>query len=443
MNFMKINPANHIAGTITLPGDKSISHRAAIFSALANGESMIENFSSAADCASTLQCLQALGVEIKRDGTTIFIKGVRKNGFQKPVKDLDCGNSGTTVRLLAGVLAGQNFESVLTGDESLSIRPMKRVITPLGMMGAKIESENNCLPLKIYGKNPLRSIEYEMPVASAQVKSCVLLAGLNADGITKVRSPKSKVQSPTSRNHTEIMLNNLGAEIEEEFLECDGEFVHQVSVSDESVLAAKDFYVPSDISSAAFFAVAAACLKNSELVIKNVGLNPTRTAFLDVLKRFGANFEILNLTENGGEIIGDLRVFEKNECLVANNLIGGEIIANLIDEVPILAVFGTQIENGLEIRNAAELRVKESDRIAAVVENLKRMKAKVEEFPDGLRVHKSNLKSAKIESFGDHRIAMAFSIAALLAEGETEIVGAESANVSFPEFFKTLAEITK
>ena len=313
MNFVKINSVNYVRGTIKLPGDKSISHRAAIFSAMANGESKIENFSSAADCASTLECLQTLGVEIRREDATVFIKGVGKNGFQKPATNLDCGNSGTTVRLLAGVLAGQNFESVLTGDESLSVRPMKRVITPLEKMGAKIESENNCLPLKISGKNPLRAIEYEMPVASAQVKSCVLLAGLNADGITKVRSPKSKVQSPTSRNHTEIMLKNLGAKIEEDFLEIDGDFIHQVSVSGDSVLTAKDFYVPSDISSAAFFAVAAACLKNSELMIKNVGLNPTRTAFLDVLKRFGAKFEILNLTENGGETIGDLRIFGKIE----------------------------------------------------------------------------------------------------------------------------------
>ncbi len=441
---MKIKSANKISGEINLPGDKSISHRAAIFSAMANGESKIENFSSAADCASTLECLRTLGVEIERENSAVYIKGVGKNGFQKPSKKLDCGNSGTTVRLLSGVLAGQNFDSVLIGDESLSIRPMKRVITPLEKMGAKIESENNCLPMKIFGKNPLDAIEYEMPVASAQVKSCVTLAGLNADGITKVQSPKTGNQTPSSRNHTEIMLKNLGAEISEEFLESGGgEFVHQVSVSGKSVLTAKDFRVPSDISSAAFFAVAAACLKNSDLLIKNVGLNPTRTAFLDVLKRFGARIEILNENENGGEIIGDLRVFGKDEIKTENTLIGGDIIANLIDEVPILAVFGTQIEGGLEIRNAEELRVKESDRIASVVENLRRMNATVEEFPDGLHIEKSDLKGAKLESFGDHRIAMAFSIAALFATGETEISGAESANISFPEFFKILADIVK
>lgn len=438
---MKIKSAQSINGTIDLPGDKSISHRAAIFSALANGESKIENFSSAADCASTLECLKNLGVEISRENSTVFIKGVGKKGLIKPLGELDCGNSGTTVRLLSGVLAGQDFDSVLIGDESLSIRPMKRVITPLEKMGARIEAENNCLPMKIHGINPLQPIEYEMPIASAQVKSCVLLAGLNSDGITKVQSPKTKDQSSSSRNHTEIMLKNLGANLEEEFVEQKGEFVHQVSVSGDSVLTAKDFFVPSDISSAAFFAVAAACLKNSELVIKNVGLNPTRTAFLDVLKRFGAKIEILNQKENGGEIIGDLRIFGKAETESEYNLIDGEIIANLIDEVPILAVFGTQISGGIEIRNAEELRVKESDRIKTTVENLRRMNATVEEFPDGLRVEKSDLKGAELDSFGDHRIAMAFSIAALFAEGETEIGGAESASVSFPEFFDVLAKV--
>lgn len=440
---MKIKSAESLKGTINLPGDKSISHRAAIFSAMAVGESKIENFSSAADCASTLECLKNLGVEISQTDSTVLVKGVGKNGFRKPRKELDCGNSGTTVRLLSGVLAGQDFDSVLTGDESLSVRPMKRVITPLEKMGAKIEAENDCLPMKIYGKNPLCSIEYEMPVASAQVKSCVLLAGLNSDGKTKILSPKTTDQKPSSRNHTELMLKNLGANLEEEFVSENGEFVHRVSVSGDSILTAKDFFVPSDISSAAFFAVAAACLKNSELVIKNVGLNPTRTAFLDVLKKFGAKIEIQNQKENGGEILGDLRIFGKGEFEPENNLIGGEIIANLIDEVPILAVFGTQIEGGIEIRNAEELRVKESDRIKTTVENLRRMNATVEEFPDGLRVEKSKLKGAQLDSFGDHRIAMAFSIAALFAEGETEIGGAESAGVSFPEFFDVLAKVVK
>jgi 3-phosphoshikimate 1-carboxyvinyltransferase len=239
------------------------------------------------------------------------------------------------------------------------------------------------------------------------------------------------------------MLRNLGAKIEEDFIVSGEDFIHQISIHGDSVLRASDFFVPSDISSAAFFVVAAACLKNSDLTIKNVGLNPTRTAFLFVFKIFGAIFEILNNQENGGEKIGDLRVFGIDDKDAENNFIGGEIIANLIDEVPILAVFGTQIGGGLEIRNAGELRVKESDRIKATVENLKRMNASVEEFHDGLRVEKSALKGAAVESFGDHRIAMAFSIAALFAEGETEITGAESANVSFPEFFQTLAEVTK
>jgi 3-phosphoshikimate 1-carboxyvinyltransferase len=441
---VKIKPAKRVRGEINLPGDKSISHRAALFSALAEGNARIENFSTAADCRSTLECLSAMGVEVRREGATVHIKGVGKNGFQKPEKALDCGNRGTTARLLAGALAGQMFETVLTGDASLAARPMKRIITPLCRMGAEIESETGSLPLKIRGRKRLRAIEYEMPVASAQVKSCVLLAGLNAAGITTVISPKTEKARPSSRDHTERMLKNLGAAIKEEFIETAEGFVQRISISGDSVLTARDFRVPSDFSSAAFFAAAAACLKNSELVIKNVGLNPTRTAFLDVLKMFGAQLEILNARDEGGEPVGDLRVFGGSELKASTGgplLIRGETIANLIDEVPILAVFATQTAGGLEIRDALELRVKESDRIKAVVENLKRMNAAVEEFPDGLRVERSHLKGARIDSFDDHRIAMAFSVAALLAEGETEIAGAGCAEISFPEFFEVLAKI--
>lgn len=442
---MKIQPAKSLHGTIKLPGDKSISHRAAILSAMATGEARIENFASSADCASTLECLRDLGVEIEKENSTIFVKGVGKNGFQKPEKKLDCGNSGTTMRLLAGVLAGQNFDSVLTGDASLSKRPMRRVIEPLGEMNARIEAENNCAPLKIFGKNPLRSILYKMPVASAQVKSCVLLAGLNAKGESAVQSPQSAVKKPNSRNHTELMLRFLGAELEEDFIESDGGFVHRVSIDGNSRLVAKDLRVPSDVSSAAFFVVAAACLKDSEIVIKNVGLNPTRTAIIEVLQNFGAGIEILNRAEICSETVGDLLVRGRKKLApqIDSNKIEGDVIANLIDEIPILAIFGTQLENGLEVRGAAELRVKESDRIRAVVENLRRMNAKVEEFPDGFRVEKSDLKGAKIDSFGDHRIAMAFAVAALLASGETEIIDHECAGVSFPEFFQTLAHTVK
>ncbi len=442
---MKIKPANHLQGNIKLPGDKSISHRAALFSALAIGETKIENFASSEDCRSTLNCLKDLGIEISRENSTVFIKGVGKNGFVKPEKELDCGNSGTTVRLISGILAGQTFDSILFGDESLSMRPMKRVIEPLSRMNAKIKANENLLPLQIFGRNPLKAISYKMPVASAQVKSCVLLAGLNADGITTVQSPESEIKVATSRNHTELMLEYLGAKLEEKFIETDQGFIHEVSIDGNSNLTAKDLNVPSDISSAAFFLVGAACLEKSEIVLQNVGLNPTRAAIIEVLQKFGAKIEILNKREMCGELVGDLRVIGKLSFTppADSNIISGEIIANLIDEIPILAVFGTQIESGLEIRNAEELRVKESDRIAATVENLRRMNADVEEFNDGLRVGKSNLEGAKVDSFGDHRIAMAFAVAALFAKGETEIINPECAAVSFPEFFDCLAEIVK
>jgi len=438
---MKIRSANYLSGTINLPGDKSISHRAALFAALAIGETRIENYATSEDCASTLNCLRNLGVPIKQENSTVYIKGVGKHGLTKPVKPLDCGNSGTTMRLLAGILAGQNFDSVLIGDESLSKRPMRRVIEPLTQMGAKITSENGCAPLKIEGVNPLQPISYKMPVASAQVKSCVLLAGLNADGKSVIRNPKSKIQSPTSRNHTELMMRYLGAEIEESFTEAEGGFIQEISINGNTELRAKNLNVPSDISSAAFFIVAASCLINSEIVLENIGLNPTRTAIIEVLQRFGADIKILNQREICNEAVGDIAVRGRENFAppTVSNIIDGDIIANLIDEIPILAVFGTQLENGLEIRGAAELRVKESDRIKSVVENLRRMKADVEEFPDGLRVGKSDLKGAAIDSFGDHRIAMSLAIAALFAKGETEISGAESAGVSFPEFFQTLA----
>ncbi len=445
---MKIQPAKSLRGKIALPGDKSISHRAAILSAMATGKTRIENFATGADCASTLNCLQSLGVEIKRENSTIFVKGVSKKGFQKSKTALDCGNSGTTLRLLAGVLAGQNFDSVLTGDESLQKRPMRRIVEPLTEMGAKIQAENNCAPLAINGRNSLESVIYQLPVASAQVKSCILLAGLNARGKTEVRSPpitNYELQVPNSRNHTELMLQYLGAEIEENFVETENGFVHQVLLEGNSKLTANNLQIPSDISSAAFFIIAAACLKNSEIVLQNVGLNPTRTAIIEVLRGFGAEIEVLYQREICNETVGDLLVRRRKNFApgVSSNIIGREIIANIIDEIPILAIFGTQIENGLEIRGAQELRVKESDRIAAIVENLRKMNADVEEFPDGFLVKKSNLKGAQLNSFGDHRIAMAFSIAALFATGETEIAGAECASVSFPEFFQVLRQISK
>jgi 3-phosphoshikimate 1-carboxyvinyltransferase len=432
---MKIQPAENLQGKINLPGDKSISHRAGLFSALATGETRIENFATSADCASTLSCLAQLGVEIRREDSTVFVKGVGKTGFKATESVLDCGNSGTTVRLLAGILAGQSFDSVLIGDESLSVRPMKRVIEPLSEMGASIEATDNHLPMKIFGKKPLKAISFEGKVASAQVKSCVLLAGLNADGKTSV------LEKTPTRDHTERMLRWFGVDVEESERE-NGKLI---AVQGAANLTAKDLLVPSDVSSAAFFLVAGACLKGSEIILPNVGLNPTRNAIVEVLKDFGAEIEIFNLKEIGNEPIGDLRVSGngKLQSKLASNVLRGKIIANLIDEIPILAVFGTQIEGGIEIREASELRVKESDRIKSVVENLRRMNARVEEFEDGFRVEKSELKGARVESFGDHRIAMAFAVAALFATGETEIADAECAAVSFPAFFETLKSVTK
>jgi 3-phosphoshikimate 1-carboxyvinyltransferase len=432
---MKIQPAGKLKGTINLPGDKSISHRAALFSALARGETRIENFATSADCASTLSCLEQLGVEIKRANSTVVVKGVGKTGFRESANPLDCGNSGTTVRLLAGILAGQRFDSVLIGDESLSKRPMKRVIEPLSAMNAGLEATENHLPMKVRGRNPLRAISFAPPVASAQVKSCVLLAGLNSDGQTSV------LEKTPTRDHTERMLRWFGVAVDE----TEQENGRLITVSGESELTAKDLIVPSDVSSAAFFLVAAACLKDSELVLPNVGLNPTRNAVVEVLQDFGAEIEVFNEREIGGEPVGDLRVRGRGRLpsKASANVLRGKIIANLIDEIPILAVFGTQIEGGLEIREASELRVKESDRIKSVVENLRKMNAEVEEFEDGFRVAKSDLKGAPVDSFGDHRIAMAFAVAALFAAGETEIADAGCAAVSFPAFFDILQSVTK
>ncbi|MCU0239092.1 MAG: 3-phosphoshikimate 1-carboxyvinyltransferase [Pyrinomonadaceae bacterium] len=419
-----------LRGTLELNGDKSMSHRAAMFSAIANGETKIENFSSSVDCSSTLACFEQLGIEVKREKSTVYVNGKGKNRLQKSAEKLDCGNSGTTMRLISGILAGQNFDSSLIGDESLSVRPMKRIIEPLSLMNAEIKSSENHAPLHIFGKNPLQAITYEPSVASAQIKSCVLLAGLYADGTTTV------IEKTPTRDHTERMLRHFGVQVDVQD--------EKISVSGDAELTANNFLVPSDISSAAFFLVAASCLEGSELLIKNVGLNPTRNAIIQVLQQFGADIEILNEVENCNEPIGDLLVRGKKNLTpkVESNVVRGKIIANLIDEIPILAIFGTQLENGLEIRDAKELRVKESDRISAVVGNLRKMNAKVEEFEDGFRVEKSDLQGATLESFHDHRISMAFTIASLFAKGETKIINAECASVSFPEFFDKLKQVT-
>ena len=426
---MKIRPAASLSGIVNLPGDKSISHRAALIAAMAAGETRIENFSTAADCRTTLDCLRKLGVPISQSGTDVVITGVGKTGFRKPEKPLDCGNSGTTMRLLAGILAGQDFESTLTGDESLMKRPMQRVIDPLEKMGVQIRSNGGKAPLVISGKNPLQSITHKPEIASAQVKSSILLAALNADGETVIVEP---IQT---RDHTERMLDWFGADIKK------NESDMRIAVSGNSELTARDFKIPSDISSAAFFIVAAACLKSSELTLPNVGINPTRTSIIELLVNLGMNIEILDAKEICNEPVGTIRV--RGGLVTQENkvILDGLKIAGLIDELPVIAVLGTQFEHGIEVRNASELRVKETDRISAVTENLRRMGADVTEFEDGFMVERSRLKGAKVDSFGDHRIAMAFAVAGLLAEGETEILGAECADISFPGFFNTLSSV--
>lgn len=429
MDSMKIYPGRNLRGEIELPGDKSISHRAAMLLGIAKGTARIDNFSASADCASTLSCLGQLGVGISREGSDVIISGVGKNGLRKPSEELDCGNSGTTMRLLAGILAGQDFESVLTGDESLQKRPMKRIIEPLEVMGAVVGSNDGRAPVRISGRRPLDSMSFTMKIASAQVKSCILLGGMFAEGET------SLVEKVLTRDHTERMLKYLGVPV----INTVGVAGYSVKVRGGAELEAKDIKVPGDISAAAFFIVAAACLEGSDVAIRNVGLNPSRTAVLEALSYFGAEIGIENKREVCNEPVGDILIRAgAGRTAPTTNLLMGGVIANLIDEIPVLAVFGTRMEGGLEIRDASELRVKESDRISAVVENLRRMGAFVEEFPDGFKVEKSDLTGAVIDSFGDHRIAMAFAVAGLLARGETVIKGAECAAVSFPAFFEVL-----
>lgn len=448
--MMRIRPARRINGTLSLPGDKSISHRAAITGALAHGTSHIENFSMNEDCAATLSCLRDLGVRAELETGALNIEGVGLKGLRAPGSELDCGNSGSTMRMLAGVLAGQDFESVLTGDESLRRRPMKRIIEPLQMMGARIESTDGRAPLRIIGRRPLKAISYAMPVASAQVKSCILLAGLYANGRTRVMEARG-----ATRDHTERMLRWYGASVTEGAAG-DGDIsADAISIEPPEQLKARGFHIPGDISSAAFFIAAASLLPGSKLEIKGVGLNPTRTQFLSTLLALGADaltetrdidrWEMwAKLEEEYGDVIvrggAGLAPVKPGE----SNVLSGALIPQLIDELPMLAVLGTQVMGGLIIRDAAELRVKETDRIAATVENLRAMGAAVEEHEDGLTIPKRTpLRGAKLNARGDHRIAMAFSIAALLAEGESQMEGAECVSVSFPEFYRLLESVVE
>ncbi|HZS49899.1 MAG TPA: 3-phosphoshikimate 1-carboxyvinyltransferase [Bryobacterales bacterium] len=417
-----IFPAQRLAGVVRLPGDKSISHRYAMLAAIAEGVSRLENFSTGADCASTLACLRELGVPIASEKATVSITGVGLSGLQAAARPLDAGNSGSTIRMLSGILAAQPFQSEISGDASLKRRPMGRILDPLTKMGAKIEAwEGNFPPLRIQGA-PLRGIDYELPLPSAQVKTAILLAGLYARGPTTVREPVS------TRDHTEIALREFGAAIQVQG-QC-------IRLEPRPALRAGSFFVPSDLSSAAFFLVAALLVPGSDVVIKGVGLNRTRSALLDVLLSMGAELAISQVRHVHGEPVGDVAV---RSSPIRGGVIQGATTAAVIDEIPVLAVLGASSENGLVIENAAELRVKESDRIATVADNLGRMGVKARAWQDGLEIPgKSRFRAAEIDSFGDHRIAMAFAVAALAADGPSVIHRAEAASVSFPEFYQIL-----
>jgi 3-phosphoshikimate 1-carboxyvinyltransferase len=422
----RISPALSLSGSITLPGDKSISHRYAMIASIAQGDSRIQNYSTGADCHATLNAMRALGVPVEESGTDVAIRGRGLDGLRKPTADLDAGNSGSTIRMLSGILAAQPFPTRIGGDESLSRRPMGRIIEPLSRMGASISARDGRFPpLDIRGAR-LRPIDYTLPVPSAQVKTCVLFAGLYAEGETMVREPMR------ARDHTEIALREFGAD-----LRVQGK---TIALTGRPTLTGRDVLVPSDLSSAAFFIVAALLLPGSRLAIRGVGLNPTRSTLLDFLAGMGASIRITEVENRNGELAGELLV-------TSSRLHGGtiekETTAALIDEIPVLAVLGAASEEGLTIRDAAELRIKETDRIATIAENLRRMGVQAEELPDGLAIPgRQRFHAAELDSFGDHRIAMAFAIAALCADGESVIHGAEAAAVSFPEFFEKLAGAT-
>jgi 3-phosphoshikimate 1-carboxyvinyltransferase len=427
-----VSPINRVRGELHLPGDKSISHRAAMIAALAHSESILENFSSAQDCAATLDCLRALAVGVERKGSTVAIKGAGTSGLQQPEQVLNAQNSGTTMRLLAGILAGQPFATTITGDASLLTRPMLRVAEPLRLMGAQIETEaNGCAPLRITGRRPLNPIHYQLPIASAQVKSAVLFAGLAADGTTTVEEP-----APT-RDHTERLLREFGAPVERSG--------NKLSIQGGVELHSCQVFVPGDISSAVFFIAAAVSLPGSDLLIRDVGLNPTRTGFLTALKTMGAEIVLLDERLESGEPVGSLRV--RGIALPAPRAleISGALVSNLIDELPLLAFLAASLGCEMTLRDAGELRVKESDRLAATVANLTRMGAAVEERPDGWQIKSSaKLHGASVSAFGDHRIAMACAVAALSAEGESQIEGAaDSVAVSLPEFWSLLESIAE
>ncbi len=428
-----ISPGGSVSGVVELPGDKSISHRYAILAALAEGVSEIRNYSPAADCASTLECVRRLGIAVDAKGEHVRIAGKGLDGLKASRRTIDAENSGSTIRMMSGVLAGQTFTSTITGDSSLRRRPMRRVVDPLRRMGADIRStDGDRAPLEIRG-GKLQAIDYTTPVPSAQVKSAILLAGLYAEGVTIVR------ESVRTRDHTEVALREFGAGV----AVAKGE----VRIEPRPKLQPRQLIVPGDLSSAVFLIGAALVLPESSLMLHNVGLNPTRSRVLDFLISIGAAINLASVQLRDGELIGDVAV---RHAPLQGGSISGAQVAEMIDELPMLAALGPFTEKGIEIHDAQELRVKESDRIAALAEGLRRMGAHVEEFPDGLRVEgraggagavTSTLRGAKVDPQGDHRIAMALAVAALGAEGDTVIKDSECVGVSFPDFFKTLERL--
>lgn len=419
---MKFKRVQALKGTVRVPGDKSISHRSIMFGALAEGTTQVTNFLKGADCLSTIACFQKMGIEIVHDGEEIQIHGRGLHGLYEPVETLDVGNSGTTMRLLSGILAGQRFASRLDGDASIQSRPMKRIIKPLRQMEAKIKSirENGCAPLQIE-PSMLHGIRYDSPVASAQVKSCILLAGLYADSPTSVKEPY------LSRNHTEVMLQKFGAYVTSEGT--------TITVMPEPKLYAQKIEVPGDISSAAYFIAAALIVPGSEVLIEHVGINPTRDGLLRVCKAMGADITILN-KNHGGEPTADLLVRHSG---LKGTTVGGALIPTLIDELPVVAALACFAEGTTVIKDAQELKVKESNRIDAMVKSLSLMGAKVTETEDGIIIEGGHpLHGAVIDSRLDHRIAMTFAVTALAADGETEIRDADCVKISYPDFYRDL-----
>lgn len=428
MDRIDLSKAKSFKGEFSPPPDKSISHRAVIFSSLSKGKSIIKNFLRAEDPLSTINAFRTLGINIEDTADEIIINGKGIHGLREPDRIIDCGNSGTTMRFLSGILSGNPFFSVLTGDESLRQRPMSRVIIPLRLMGAEIMAryDDSYPPIAIRGKR-LKAIQYTMPVASAQVKSAILLAGLYAEGVTEVVEPFK------SRDHTERMLPAFGAEIKVEGL--------RLKIKGGTELHGLEIYVPGDFSSAAFFIVGALLIRDSEIIIRGVGINPARTGLLSVLKEMGADVEISNIKDLSGEPVAD--IYCKGGRELKGIHITREKIPSLIDEFPVLCVAATQATGITAIRGAEELRIKESDRIKAMAAELRKMGVKIEEFEDGLNITGgSNLKGAVIESYRDHRIAMAMSIAAIIADGTTTINDISSVSISFPGFFDILKRLT-